>query len=250
MIKKQNNPEKEIKELEERQEYLKARKEIFDYAISRSVLKFIIFYLSIISLIIWLGGGAYIDYKVKGRVEKKLSEKIDEEYTYLSERNTITELGDMAISTYKIGYYEELNEYLSSKKSERICIAAKAEILRIESYLSTWGYSVLGFNPYNAKESELSAEQLIELYKETDSFDMKINTLFWLTHNYNKEVPDFLLNIAKTTDNLRLRYISLCSLQRLLIDFSVDRLDYDKNFDLWERNKENYYQRINESEKK
>ena len=42
MIKKQNNPEKEIKELEERQEYLKARKEIFDYAISRSVLEYYI----------------------------------------------------------------------------------------------------------------------------------------------------------------------------------------------------------------
>lgn len=250
MTKKQTNPEKETKEVEKMHEYLKARKEIFDFAINRNVRNVILYYLGIISVIIWLGAGSYIDYKVKGRVEKKLSEKIDEEYTYLSERNTITELGDMAISTYKIRYYEEINEYLSSKKSERIRIAAKAEILRIESYLSTWGYSGLSFNPYIAKERELSAEQLIELYKETDSFDIKITTLFWLTHNFNKEVPDFLLNIAESTDNLRLRYISLCSLQRVLMDFTVDRLDYDKNFELWINNKENFCRRIDESEKK
>lgn len=248
MTKKQTNPEKEIKELEKMHEYLKTRKEIFDFIINRNVRGVILLYLGIISVIFWLGADAYIEYKVMGRVEKRLSEKIDEEYTYLSERNKITELGDMAISTYKIRYYEELKEYFSSKKPERIRTAAEAEILRIESYLSTWGYS--GFNTYDAKESELSAEQLIELYKETDSFDIKISTLFWLIHNSNKEVPDFLLNIAKSTDNLRLRYISICSLQRLLMDFSVDRLDYDKNFELWEKSKEKFHKKIDELEKK
>ncbi len=248
MTKKQTNPEKEIKELEKMHEYLKARKEIFDFIINRNVLKSILFYLGIVSVIIWLGANAYIDYKVKGRVEEKLSEKIDEEYTYLSERNTITELGDMAISTYKIRYYEELNEYLSSKKPERIRIAAKAEILRIESYLSTWGYS--GFSPYDAKDSELSAEQLIEEYKETDSMDRKIATLLFLRDRFNKETPGFLLNIVKSTENLRLRYISLCTLQALLKDFSVDRLDYDKNSELWEKNKEKFHKKIDELEKK
>ncbi len=248
MTKKQTNPEKEIKELEKMHEYLKTRKEIFDFIINRNVRGVILLYLGIVSLIIWLGFGAYIEYKVMGRVENRFSEKIDEEYTYLSERNTITELGDMAITTYKIRYYEKLKEYLSSKIPERIRTAAKAEILRIESYFSTWGYS--GFNPYNAKESELSADQLIELYKETDSMDRKITTLFFLRYRFNKETPDFLLKNAKSTENLRLRYILLCTLQELVKDSSVDRLNYDNNFDLWTNNKENFYRRIDESEKK
>jgi len=91
---------------------------------------------------------------------------------------------------------------------------------------------------------------LIKLYMETDSFDKRMTVLFWLTHNVNKEVPDFLLKIAKSTDNLRLRYVSLSSLQRLLMDFSVSRLDYDKNFELWTNNKDNFYRRIDEPEKK
>ena len=66
MTKKQTNPEKEIKELEKMHEYLKARKDVFDFIINRNVLKYILLYLGIISVIIWLGAGAYIDYKVKG----------------------------------------------------------------------------------------------------------------------------------------------------------------------------------------
>ena len=248
MTKKQTNSEEKMKKLEKMQEYLNARKEIFDFIINRNVRNVILCYLGILSVVLLVGGDAYIDYKVKGRVEERLSEKIDEEYTYLSERNNIVELGDQAISTNKIRYYEDLKVYLSSKKPERIRTAAKAEMFRIESYLATYGYS--GFDPYDTKESELSADQLNELCKETNSMDRKISAFYFLCHRYNKETPDILLSIAKSTENLRLRYISLNTLQLLLRDSSNTRLNYDENFELWEKNKEKFYQRMDESEKK
>jgi len=101
-----------------------------------------------------------------------------------------------------------------------------------------------------ALEENLSAEEMMDLYKKTDDLNMKITILAFICQKFHKDVPDFLLTIANTTDNLRLRYLSLSSLQVLLKDSAANSLDYDINLELWEKNKEKYNNKVDEINKK
>ncbi|MDP3732760.1 MAG: hypothetical protein Q8R31_07065 [Candidatus Omnitrophota bacterium] len=239
----------EIKKIEK---YLHSKKEILNFVLSRQILTTIVFYLSVISLILWLGGKSYIEYIIKTRIDKAISEKIDEEYTYLSERNKITELGDLAISTGKIKYYDNLGEFLDSKKQERINNAAKAELMRIENLFFASGdeYFPEEKLKYTSPDGKIlqgyaiPTEGLIELFHKADRFGEKTTILMMLDHRYEKNIPDFLLKVAFNTDNLRMRYVALRTLQILIDDFSVNQFDYEENEKLWYKCKEDFYKRV------
>lgn len=237
--------EEEINKIEKMDAYLKSREEIFDFIISRKTFNHLLTWFSIFAAILFImglfGGKVLLNHIVKKNIDKKISEKIDEEYLYLSERNKITELGDLAITSNNVEYFKKLKNTASSQKSDRVRTAVEAEILRIASFLSTWGYS--GFIE-EIKENELSTEQLFEMYKNNKDLNTRITILLYLSHRYHKNTPEFLLNIANTTDHLRLRYLSLGSLQVLLDDFSTNCLDYDSNYKLWLKNKEKYQKKI------
>jgi hypothetical protein len=246
------NPDQEKDQIDRMEEYLNSKKEIFDFIINRNVFKSILFYFGIISIVFWLGGSAYIDHKIKARIDKIMSEKIDEECTYLSKRNKIMELGDLAISSGQTKYYEELKQYLGIEKQQRICNAAKAELLRIESYFFGHGdeYFPRKSVEYIAPDGKItkgyriSSEDLIAVFKKTSHFGEKTTILEMLQHRYDKCVPDFFLEVAQNTNNIRMRFIALRSLQILLDDFSVSRFDHSENIKLWNNNKENFYERV------
>lgn len=247
--------EEEIKKIES---YLKSKKEILSFVLSRRIFTIILFYLSIISLFLWLGGNSYINHIVKTKIDKIISEKIDEEYTYLSERNKITELGDLAISTGKIKYYDNLRKFIDSKKQERIKNAAKAELMRIENFFFASGDEYFPeekleyFSPEGKifKGRNIPTEELVRIFHKTDSFGEKTTILMTLDHRYEKNIPEFLLGVAFDTDNLRMCRVALRTLQILINDFSANQFDYEENEKLWHKCKENFYKKVEEIQNK
>ena len=237
------------KSSDEIQEYIKSKEEIFEFALSRRVLKIILFYLSIITAVLFIGGNSYINYVIKSHVSEEFSQRVKGEVEYLTEHNKITETGDRAIATAKIKYYEDLKSYFNKNISERIQIAAKAEILRIESFFTT------GVNQYYPEEKveyidsngektigeKISTENLMKEYDKTDIIGKKTTILALLMFRNDKSIPEYLLKIAKETDDLRIRRVALCSLKYLLNDYNVNQFDYEGSEQLWNNKKEEYF---------
>lgn len=243
-------------DIEKIEEYLKSKNEIIKFVLNRRILAIIFFYVGIISILLMLGGGSFLNHIVKVRIDKAISEKVDEEYSYLSHRNKITEIGDLAISTGKITYYEDLIKYLDSKKQERILIAAKAEILNVESffifhgdqYFSEEKLEYVSSDGEIFKSYKIPTEGLIKIFRKTDNFGKKTTVLQILQYRYEKNIPEFLLDVAFATDNLRMRYLALITLQ-ILIDDSANPFNYEENKNLWQKCKEDYLIKVEKLKK-
>ncbi len=246
------NTEQCTNQIEKMEEYLSSKKAIFDFIINRNVRKTILLWFTAVSIVLLLGGSAYIEHRITHRIEETMSEKIDEEVTYLRDRNKITELGDLAISTGEIKYSEKLRKYLASKKQKRIYSAAQAELSRIESFFSGPGYELWKMNDveYTSPDGKvikgltIPPKPLMKMFQETSQVEDKSTILVMLSYQKKEGIPEFFLEVGLNTNYLRMRYVAFSCLQRVLHDFSTDPYDCGQNEELWEKNKEDFYKTV------
>ena len=78
-------------------------------------------------------------------------------------------------------------------------------------------------------------------YDKTDIIGKKTTILALLMFRNDKSIPEYLLKIAKETDDLRIRRVALCSLKYLLNDYNVNQFDYEGSEQLWNNKKEEYF---------
>ncbi len=245
-------------------EYIKKHEEIFDFIIHRKVWKSLMLYISIFLAILTLvgifGGRYYINSRVDKGIIQTLSDKTNEEYSYLSKRNEITELGDLTISTGKTEYYEKIKTNLNLEEQKRIYNAAKAELMRVDSFFyvdaDNFSFSELRRLVYTSPDKkvikgfDIPAEGLIEIFHKAKNISEKAKAIVMLDSHPKKGVPGFLLEVIRNTNNMRIRFAALRSLQVMLDDSPENQFDYKSNKMLWEKHKEDFYKKIEDNQEK
>jgi len=253
-----------ITQTEKIKEYIKKHEEIFDFIIHRKVLNNLMLYtsifLAILALVGFFGGKIYIDNLVNKSVMQALSDKTNEEYSYLSKRNEITELGDMAISTGKTEYYEKIKTNLNLKEQKRIYNAAKAELMRVDSffyvYINNYSLKELNSLVYTSLDKkiitgfDIPTEGLIAIAHEAKTISEKAKAIMMLDSHPKKGVPEFLLEVIRDTNNMRIRYTALRSLHVVMDNFPENQFDYKSNKMFWEKHKEDFYKNIEDKQEK
>jgi len=253
------NKDPKVEQTNKIAEYLKTHEEIFNFIIHRKINLYLLQILSIFSVVFALigffGVKFYIDYMVNNLVTKTISDKTNEEYSYLSKRNKITELGDMAISTAKTEYYEEIKKYIASKEQQRIYNAAKSELMRVDFFffvnISDYSLSELEGLVYTTQEGktikgfDIPSKGLIEIFYKSKDVREKICTLLMLDSHKEEGVPEFLLEVVRNSNDMRIRHTALRSFQILVGNFPENRFDYKENELLWEKHQKEFY-KINE----
>ena len=245
---------------EEIKEYLKTKEDVFNFLLTKKILGIILSILSVIAVIFWVGFSSYIEHTVKTEINKSIAENIKEEYDFLKARNEIGELTDLAISTGLIKYHDELKKHQSKPFKEKIQIIAKAEIRRVEAFFSYHGDEYFSDEDVMVKNDSgqiikgynIPAELLIKKFHETDNFGEKTTILPMLSNRYEyvDVVPSFFLEVAENTDNLRMRYVALTSLQHIIDNYGANRFNLNANINLWKQEKNNYFTRAEDIREK
>lgn len=236
---KKEDLNKEIENIDKMESYLKAKKEIFDFVIRSKVLHYSLFYLSVVAVILAIGGNAFIEYKIKDGINTMIADRINDEAQYLEQRNKITQLGDIAISKGSMNSYRELEKIHLNNSDEKIRQGADAEIKRVESFMSDW----FNYYPENKLEHINKEGKIIVGHKIPTpilktmllkSKDIgKITTILQIIYDRReKDLPQFLLKVARETFHLRIRFVALRDIQYLVEDFTANPYNYE-NFEQW-----------------
>ncbi len=199
-------------------------------------------FATIIALLIFFGGNAFIEYKIKNEINTKIAKTIDDDAQYLEQRNKITQLRDIAISKGSIPKYEELVTIAQNSSDEKIKQAAEAEVKSVEILYSVEKYfypvDKLDHKTVNGKTlvgADIPTPILMDMISKSEDIG-EITTIIHVLHlrKHEKDIPQNLLKIARDTDHIHVRYSALLAIQKLVFDFTANPYRYKEFEDWWQ----------------
>ena len=174
---------------------------------------------------------------VRDNFETQVSKTINEEISYLRKRNEITYMSDQIFINGDVAIYKDLKKIEGDiSGSLKIRMAVKSEILRIELFFSNDVADEIYLEENVVcndeegkivKGDKIPTDYLITIYNNSSDFGKRTTILNMLAYKKDENIPEFLYNVAKETNHLRIRYVALRALSYYLKDFPKNKFDHD-----------------------
>jgi hypothetical protein len=178
---------------------------------------------------------------------------LSNEVAIIKERNRLAELADNAIANGDSVAFEQLKSYISVPSKSEMVNAAKAELLRVKNFyirttrIKAKTFSFTSSDGEKLPDTEATTQVLLNSLAKDKDWRVRARSAQLLKSRKEKNVPDALLEAARSDLMLDVRKNALKSFNLLTGFPQADIFDYKPAINWWKENKQQFDEQIDKN---